>query len=144
MRFRGSEGADASPGSESPSLPPAAGGAGDPAQRPPDGTIQAPLPAQTPLPGAERGLPPARREPLFFVVIILLVLDILLGLGIAVFAEKILEFRPMAVMGVGLAILGVGILAYFVLLGDGSARVIQKKRRAAALERERERERSAS
>lgn len=61
-----------------------------------------------------------RREPLYFVVIVLLCADILFGLGLAVFAEKVLTFRPMAVMGVGLAVLGLGILAYFVLVGGRS------------------------
>jgi hypothetical protein len=61
----------------------------------------------------------ARRNPLFFVVICLLITDIVFGLGLAVFAQTILQFPPMAVMGLGLAVLGVGILAYFLLLGDG-------------------------
>jgi hypothetical protein len=60
-----------------------------------------------------------QREPLHFVVLILLVADIVFGLGLAVFAEKILDFRPMAIMGCGLAALGLGVLAYFVLMGGG-------------------------
>ncbi len=62
---------------------------------------------------------PAPREPLYFVVILLLIGDIVFGLGIAVFAEKVMAFRPMAVVGLGLAGLGLGILAYFVLFGSG-------------------------
>ena len=61
----------------------------------------------------------SRREPLHFVVVVLLIADIVFGLGLAVFAEKVLEFRPMAIMGCGLAALGLGVLAYFVLLGGG-------------------------
>jgi hypothetical protein len=60
-----------------------------------------------------------QREPLHFTVIILLIADIVFGLGLAVFAEKVLAFRPMAIMGCGLAALGLGVLAYFVLLGGG-------------------------
>ena len=63
----------------------------------------------------------AKREPLYFVVVILLIMDIVLGLGIAVFAEKVIAFRPMAMVGLGLAGLGLGILAYFVLFGSGRA-----------------------
>lgn len=64
----------------------------------------------------------ARREPLHFVVIVLLCTDIVFGLGLAVFAEKVIAFRPMSVMGLGLAVLGLGILAYFVLVGDKAKR----------------------
>lgn len=65
-----------------------------------------------------------QREPLHFVVIVLLVADIVFGLGLAVFAEEVLSFRPMAILGCGLAALGLGILAYFVLFGgtDKSSR----------------------
>ena len=69
--------------------------------------------------------PVARREPLHFVVIVLLCADVIFGLGLAVFAEEVITFRPMAVMGLGLAALGLGILAYFVLIGGGA----EKKRR---------------
>ena len=60
-----------------------------------------------------------QREPLHFTVILLLLADIVFGLGLAVFAEKVLEFRPMAIMGCGLAALGLGILGYFLLVGSG-------------------------
>ena len=73
-------------------------------------------------PGAARAAPVrprSRREPLHFVVLVLLVADVIFGLGLAVFAEQVLAFRPMAVMGVGLAALGLGILGYFVLFGGG-------------------------
>jgi hypothetical protein len=60
-----------------------------------------------------------QREPLHFVVVLLLVADIVFGLGLAIFAEKVLVFRPMAILGCGLAALGLGILAYFVLVGSG-------------------------
>ena len=60
-----------------------------------------------------------QREPLHFTVIVLLIADIVFGLGLAVFAERVLAFRPMAIMGCGLAALGLGVLAYFVLLGGG-------------------------
>ena len=60
-----------------------------------------------------------QREPLHFIVILLLLADIVFGLGLAVFAEKVLTFRPMAIMGCGLAALGLGVLAYFVLVGGG-------------------------
>ncbi|HEX4507294.1 MAG TPA: hypothetical protein VH722_16305 [Alphaproteobacteria bacterium] len=74
-------------------------------------------PAQ-PDPRAARRRPPPR-EPLYFVVILMLIADIVFGLGLAVFAEKVIDFRPMAVVGLGLAALGLGILAYFVLFGSG-------------------------
>jgi hypothetical protein len=60
-----------------------------------------------------------QREPLHFVVVVLLLADIVFGLGLAVFAEKVLTFRPMAIMGCGLAALGLGVLGYFVLFGGG-------------------------
>jgi hypothetical protein len=60
-----------------------------------------------------------QREPLHFIVIVLLLADIIFGLGLAVFAEKVLSFRPMAIMGCGLAALGLGVLAYFILVGGG-------------------------
>jgi hypothetical protein len=63
-----------------------------------------------------------QREPLHFAVILLLVADIVFGLGLAVFAEKVLAFRPMAILGCGLAALGLGILAYFVLVGGGKSK----------------------
>jgi hypothetical protein len=71
-------------------------------------------------PAGTPALAPVRRgrEPLYFVVIGLLCADVVFGLGLAVFAEKVIEFRPMAVMGLGLAVLGLGVLAYFVLVGD--------------------------
>jgi hypothetical protein len=60
-----------------------------------------------------------QREPLHFIVVILLLADIIFGLGLAVFAEKVLDFRPMAIIGCGLAALGLGVLGYFVLVGGG-------------------------
>jgi hypothetical protein len=60
-----------------------------------------------------------QREPLHFIVVILLLADIIFGLGLAVFAEEVLNFRPMAILGCGLAALGLGVLAYFVLAGGG-------------------------
>lgn len=60
-----------------------------------------------------------QREPLHFIVVVLLLADIIFGLGLAVFAEKVLSFRPMAIMGCGLAALGLGVLGYFVLMGGG-------------------------
>lgn len=74
-----------------------------------------------PAPGASKpsSKPGRGREPLYFTVIVLLIADIVLGLGIALFAEKVIDFRPMAVGGLGLAGLGLGILAYFVLFGSG-------------------------
>jgi len=76
-------------------------------------------------PGALEGAPidttpeVLQREPLHFVVVLLLLADIVFGLGLAVFAEEVLEFRPMAIMGCGLAALGIGILGYFLLFGSG-------------------------
>lgn len=73
-------------------------------------------------PGKPRLKPVPRREPGYFAVIILLVLDIVIGLGLAVFGEKVMEFRPIAVAGLGLAGIGLVILAYFVLFGSGKRR----------------------
>src|SRR4051794_33124874 len=39
-----------------------------------------------------------QREPLHFIVVILLLADIIFGLGLAVFAEEVLNFRPMAIL----------------------------------------------
>jgi hypothetical protein len=63
-----------------------------------------------------------QREPLHFAVVLLLVADVVFGLALAVFAEKVLNFRPMAILGCGLAALGLGILGYFVLLGSGKSK----------------------
>jgi hypothetical protein len=75
-----------------------------------------PAPRSAPVDEAPRVL---QREPLHLVVVILLIADIIFGLGLAVFAERVLAFRPMAIMGCGLAALGLGILGYFVLFGSG-------------------------
>jgi hypothetical protein len=87
----------------------------------PEGTAPDPAPAAptTASPAEARQVQEAPREPLHFVVILLLVADVVFGLGLAVFAEKVLAFRPMAIMGCGLAALGLGILAYFVFFGGG-------------------------
>ena len=88
-----------------------------PDETPPEQMVPDPAPA--PAPVAARKDPGQVREPLHFAVIVLLVADVVFGLGLAVFAEKVLAFRPMAIMGCGLAALGLGILAYFVLFGGG-------------------------
>jgi hypothetical protein len=80
---------------------------------PPGTPLGAPLGTAAPKPRTQR------REPLHFVVVVLLIADIIFGLGLAVFAEKVLMFRPMAIMGCGLSALGLGVLAYFVLFGGG-------------------------
>jgi len=89
----------------------------------PDATLET-GPVVAPAP--ESGWP-LQRDPLHFVVIALLLADIVFGLGLAVFAEKVIAFRPMAIMGCGLAALGLGILAYFVLVGGGAEK--RKRRR---------------
>jgi hypothetical protein len=75
-----------------------------------------PKPAPDPVDPTQEVL---QREPLHFIVVLLLLADIVFGLGLAVFAEKVLLYRPMAIMGCGLAALGLGVLAYFVLFGGG-------------------------
>jgi hypothetical protein len=89
----------------------------------PDDTTHEPLvetqPEVSAVPAHPEARPAAAREPLHFAVVVLLIADIVFGLGLAVFAEKVLAFRPMAIMGCGLAALGLGVLAYFVLLGGG-------------------------
>jgi hypothetical protein len=72
--------------------------------------------------GAAKPVGRSKRDPLFYAVILLLLADIVCGLGLAVFAEKILKFTPMAGMGLGMAALGLGILAYFLFLGDGRSK----------------------
>ncbi|HVT51142.1 MAG TPA: hypothetical protein VHE77_06225 [Dongiaceae bacterium] len=85
----------------------------------------APGAGRTPDPDAKAGpaappkARPTRRDPLYFVVILLLIADIVFGLGLAVFAQRVISFLPMAMVGLGLAGLGLGILAYFVLFGSG-------------------------
>ena len=86
---------------------------------PDDTPREATLDPQPEAPPAETTPPVLEREPLHFVVVFLLIADIVFGLGLAVFAEKVLAFRPMAIMGCGLAALGLGVLAYFVLFGGG-------------------------
>jgi hypothetical protein len=91
----------------------------------PEESTEAAPPADVATPTAEPAsakAPGSQREPLHFVVVVLLIADIVFGLGLAVFAEKVLEFRPMAIMGCGLAALGLGVLAYFVLFGGGKGR----------------------
>lgn len=96
------------------------------AATPGDSIPESPSAQRTPSPKSSRKPSPKpagrRREPLYFVVIVLLCADVLFGLGLAVFAEEVISFHPMAVMGIGLAALGLGILAYFVLFGGGSDR----------------------
>jgi hypothetical protein len=86
---------------------------------PDDTPREATLDPQPEAPPAETTPSVLEREPLHFVVVFLLIADIVFGLGLAVFAEKVLAFRPMAIMGCGLAALGLGILGYFVLAGGG-------------------------
>jgi hypothetical protein len=79
-----------------------------------------PQPEPAPAPTqADRTQEVLTREPLHFIVVLLLLADIVFGLGLAVFAEKVLLFRPMAIMGCGFAALGLGVLGYFVLFGGG-------------------------
>jgi hypothetical protein len=85
---------------------------------PDDGARDAALDPQAEIPEDETP-EVLQREPLHFIVIVLLLADIIFGLGLAVFAEKVLAFRPMALMGCGLAALGLGVLGYFVLMGGG-------------------------
>jgi F0F1-type ATP synthase assembly protein I len=89
-------------------------------------------PADAPAPSADMAakrkpepkpaMPKPKHDPLYFVVVLLLIADIVFGLGLAVFADKVIDFRPMAMVGLGLAGLGLGILAYFVLFGSGKPR----------------------
>ena len=82
--------------------------------------VYEPQPEAPPAPTqADRTQEILAREPLHFIVVLLLLADIVFGLGLAVFAEKVLTFRPMAIMGCGLAALGLGVLGYFVLFGGG-------------------------
>jgi hypothetical protein len=84
------------------------------------GAVYDPQPDPKPTPAPVDPTPEVlQREPLHFIVVLLLLADIVFGLGLAVFAEKVLTFRPMAIMGCGLAALGLGVLGYFVLFGGG-------------------------
>ncbi|WP_395019357.1 hypothetical protein [Dongia sp.] len=87
----------------------------------PEDDVPGAAPAAVPTDAAPEDPTPEilQREPLHFIVILLLLADIVFGLGLAVFAEKVLAFRPMAIMGCGLAALGLGVLGYFVLFGGG-------------------------
>ena len=85
------------------------------------------VPADSLSPVPAPSVPPVRtaakpRNSGYFVVIVMLALDIIFGLGLAVFAERVIAYRPMAVMGLGLAALGLGILAYYLLFGEGRTR----------------------
>jgi len=84
------------------------------------GAVYDPQPEPQPAPDpVDRTQEVLQREPLHFIVVLLLLADIVFGLGLAVFAEKVLIYRPMAIMGCGLAALGLGVLGYFVLFGGG-------------------------
>ncbi|WP_459856537.1 hypothetical protein [Dongia sp. agr-C8] len=85
----------------------------------PDDNVPGDVPAPQETPPADTTPEILQREPLHFIVVVLLLADIVFGLGLAVFAEKVLAFRPMAIMGCGLAALGLGVLGYFVLFGGG-------------------------
>ena len=85
----------------------------------PDDSVDAPAPEPAEAIPEDNTPVALQREPLHFVVVLLLLADIVFGLGLAVFAEKVLMFRPMAIMGCGLAALGLGVLAYFILVGGG-------------------------
>jgi hypothetical protein len=115
---------DSLPSGLSSAPEPAARGAEGPAPLAPGVPAAAAFPAPTPPATAPK---PAKRDLLFYAVICLLVADILFGLGLALFAQAVLQFPPMAVMGLGLAVLGVGIMAYFLLLGDGRGQPALKR-----------------
>ena len=84
------------------------------------GAVYDPQPEPQPAPDpVDRTQEVLQREPLHFIVVLLLLADIVFGLGLAVFAEKVLLYRPMAIMGCGFAALGLGVLGYFVLFGGG-------------------------
>lgn len=116
---------DAAPEAAAPPLTLGMEYAGPPS--PPEGLLppertapEKPAPNKPGAPAKSARRPP--RAQLHFVVIILLCLDVVFGLGLALFAEKVIDFEPMALLGFGLAALGLGILAYFVLIGDGRAK----------------------
>lgn len=65
---------------------------------------------------------PPTRDPMYRAVVGLLIVDVVFGLGLAVFAEAVLEIRQIALLGLAMALLGIAILAFYVAVGRQSDR----------------------
>lgn len=57
------------------------------------------------------------RDPMFRAIVALLIADIVFGLGLAVFGAAVLDTRPIAFLGLAMALLGIAILAFYVAIG---------------------------
>lgn len=66
--------------------------------------------------GAKESETPSR-DPIYRAIVGLLIADVVMGLGLAVFAEAVLEIRPIAYLGVTMAVLGIAILAFYIAIG---------------------------
>lgn len=75
------------------------------------------------------------RDPMYRVIVALLVVDVLLGLGLAVFGEAVLQIRQLAFVGLAMALIGIAILAFYIAIGHQADR---RAKIAAAAARDRE------
>ena len=57
------------------------------------------------------------RDPIYRTIVGLLIADVVMGLGLAVFAEAVLDIRPIAYLGLTMAVLGFAILAFYIAIG---------------------------
>lgn len=57
------------------------------------------------------------RDPMYRAVVALLIADVVVGLGLAVFAAAVLDTRPIAFLGLAMALLGIAILAFYIAIG---------------------------
>ena len=60
---------------------------------------------------------PPSRDPMYRAVVALLISDVVVGLGLAIFAAAVLDTRPIAFLGLAMALLGIAILAFYVAIG---------------------------
>ena len=57
------------------------------------------------------------RDPMYRAVVTLLIADIVVGLGLAIFGAMVLDTQPIAIVGLGMAVLGIAILAFYIAIG---------------------------
>jgi threonine/homoserine efflux transporter RhtA len=57
------------------------------------------------------------RDPMYRAVVALLIGDVVVGLGLAVFAAAVLDTRPVAFLGLAMALLGIAVLAFYIAIG---------------------------
>jgi uncharacterized membrane protein len=60
---------------------------------------------------------PPTRDPMYRAVVALLIGDVVVGLGLAIFAAAVLDTRPIAFLGLAMALLGIAVLAFYIAIG---------------------------